>query len=126
MSAERRQDRDEWRTVGEDPDERFTFANERTFLAWNRTALALVTAGLAITQLLPDFAVAGGRQIVGLPLIALGAVIAVLSYREWVANEVALRTKAPLPPSRLPLVVTGVLGVIGVLAFVFAVLGRAG
>lgn len=126
MSAERRQDRDEWRTVGEDPDERFTFANERTFLAWNRTALALVTAGLAITQLLPDFAVAGGRQIVGLPLIALGALIAVLSYREWVANEVALRTKAPLPPSRLPLVVTGVLGVIGVLAFVFAVLGRAG
>lgn len=126
MSAERRQDRDEWRTVGEDPDERFTFANERTFLAWNRTALALVTAGLAITQLLPDFAVAGGRQIVGLPLIALGALIAVISYREWVANEVALRTKAPLPPSRLPLVVTGVLGVIGALAFVFAVLGRAG
>ncbi|MFP5378047.1 MAG: YidH family protein [Acidimicrobiia bacterium] len=126
MSAERRQDRDGWRTLGEDPDERFTFANERTFLAWNRTALALVTAGLAITQLLPDFAVAGGRQVVGLPLIALGAVIAVLSYREWVANEVALRTKAPLPPSRLPLVVTGVLGVIGVLAFVLAVLGRAG
>lgn len=66
----------------------------------------------------------GGRHIVGLPLIALGALIAVAGYREWVADEVALRTKAP--PSRLPLVVTGVLGVIGVLAFVFAVLGRAG
>jgi putative membrane protein len=38
---------------GTEPDARFTFANERTFLAWNRTAVALVVAGLAITQLLP-------------------------------------------------------------------------
>ena len=126
MSAERRQERDDWRSVGEDPDERFSFANERTFLAWNRTALALVTAGLAITQLLPDFAVAGGRRIIGLPLIALGAVIALLSYREWVANETALRLKAPLPPSRLPLVVSGVVAVTGAVALLFAVIGRAG
>ena len=40
---------------GTEPDARFTFANERTFLAWNRTALALVVAGLAIAQLLPPF-----------------------------------------------------------------------
>ena len=38
-----------------EPDARFTLANERTFLAWSRTALALVTAGLAIVQLLPPF-----------------------------------------------------------------------
>ncbi|HET9720820.1 MAG TPA: DUF202 domain-containing protein [Solirubrobacteraceae bacterium] len=37
--------------VGEDPDPRFTFANERTFLAWNRTALALIAAGLARSSL---------------------------------------------------------------------------
>lgn len=38
-----------------EPDTRFTFANERTFLAWHRTALALVVAGLAIVQFLPPF-----------------------------------------------------------------------
>ena len=36
-------------------DPRFTFANERTCLAWSRTALALVVAGLGIVQLLPPF-----------------------------------------------------------------------
>src|SRR5436305_10079698 len=55
----------------EDPDVRFSYANERTFLAWNRTSLALVTAGLAITQLLPPFDVPGGRRLIGLPLIAV-------------------------------------------------------
>lgn len=123
MSTERRADEHDWRTVGEDPDERFSFANERTFLAWNRTALALVTAGLAITQLLPSFGIAGGRQIIGLPLIALGAVLAWLSYREWVANERALRLKEPLPPSRLPIVVSAVVMATGTVALVFAAFG---
>ncbi|HET7486358.1 MAG TPA: DUF202 domain-containing protein [Acidimicrobiales bacterium] len=115
---------EDWRTVGEDPDERFSFANERTFLAWNRTALALVTAGLAITQLLPPFSVPGGRRLIGLPLIAVGVGIAFFSYREWVANEVALRLKKPLPPSRLPLVVSVVIAVAGLVALVLAAVGR--
>ncbi len=38
--------------VGEEPDARFTFANERTFLAWNRTALGCVVAGLAVSHVL--------------------------------------------------------------------------
>ena len=37
---------------GTEPDARFTFANERTFLAWSRTALALIAGGLAVSQLL--------------------------------------------------------------------------
>ena len=69
---------------GAEPDARFTFANERTFLAWTRTALALVVAGLAIIQLLPPFpGVPWGRHVLGVPLIALGAVISVTGYREW-------------------------------------------
>jgi hypothetical protein len=41
---------------GTEPDPRYTFANERTFLAWSRTALALVVAGLGVVQLLPPSA----------------------------------------------------------------------
>ena len=34
--------------MGTEPDPRFTFANERTFLAWIRTALGFLAAGVAI------------------------------------------------------------------------------
>ncbi len=88
---------------GTEPDPRFTFANERTFLAWSRTALALVVAGLGIVQLLPPFpGVPAGRHLLGVPLIALGAVLAVAAYAEWVRNQRALRRGEPLPLSIMP------------------------
>ena len=80
--------------VGDDPDPRFSMANERTFLAWNRTGLALISVGLAVTQLLPPFDFTGGRKVIGLPLIALGAAVSYLSLREWAANEAAMRDLA--------------------------------
>src|ERR1700689_5833118 len=67
----------------DEPDVRFTYANERTFLAWNRTALALIATGVAATQLLPKLQVPWGRRLLGLPLIALGAVVAAESLRQW-------------------------------------------
>ena len=88
---------------GSEPDARFTFANERTFLAWSRTSLALVAAGLAVVQLLPPFpGVPWGRHIIGTPLMILGAAMAVISYAEWQANQRALRRGEPLRRSRLP------------------------
>ena len=82
-------------TTPEEPDReidvRFSYANERTFLAWNRTALALIATGVAATQLLPKFDVTFGRRLLGLPLIALGAVLALTSYSHWQANERAMR-----------------------------------
>ena len=84
------------RDVGEDPDPRFTFANERTFLAWNRTALALIGGGLAAGQLL-DFDSEAVRLLVALPPVVLGGVLAVTSYRRWEANERAMRLGEPLP-----------------------------
>jgi putative membrane protein len=102
---------------GTEPDARFTFANERTFLAWSRTALALVVAGLAIVQLLPPFpGVPFGRHVLGVPLIVLGAVIAVASYFEWVRNQRALRHGEPLPRSILPGVLAGTVSCIAVIA----------
>ena len=50
---------------GPDPDYRFTLANERTFLAWIRTALALVAGGVAVVQLIPEFAFPGARHVMG-------------------------------------------------------------
>jgi putative membrane protein len=86
-----------------EPDPRFTLANERTFLAWNRTALALIAAGLGIVQLLPPFpGVPFGRHIVGIPLIVFGAVIAVAAYRELKRNQAAMRRGEPLPRSVVP------------------------
>jgi putative membrane protein len=112
--------------VERDPDVRFSYANERTFLAWNRTALALVTAGLAVTQLLPPFDVPGGRRLIGLPLIVLGTALALLSLRQWRLNERAMRRREPLPPSPLPKLVALVIGACAVVAGVLAALGGKG
>jgi putative membrane protein len=102
---------------GEDePDVRFTYANERTFLAWNRTALALIATGVAATQLLPKLQVEWGRRLLGLPLIALGAIVAAESLRQWRANQRAMRRGEPLPRSRMPLILTIGIVVVGAIA----------
>ena len=106
-------------TDGTEPDPRFTFANERTFLAWSRTALALIVAGLGIVQLLPPFpGVPVGRHLLGLPLIVLGAVLAVAAYAEWVRSQRALRRGEPLPRSVLPWILAVTITAIAVIAAV--------
>lgn len=108
-------------TAGEgvEPDARFTLANERTFLAWNRTALALVVAGLAIVQLLPPFpGVPWGRHLLGVPLIALGAGVAATAYWEWRRNQAALRWGRPMPRSVLPQLLAATIAGIAVLSAV--------
>jgi putative membrane protein len=104
-------------TGGTEPDPRFTFANERTFLAWSRTALALVVAGLGIVQLLPPFpGVPAGRHLLGVPLIALGAVLAIVAYAEWVRNQRALRRGEPLPQSYMPWVLAATITLMAVIS----------
>ena len=104
---------------GTEPDPRFTFANERTFLAWSRTALALGVAGLGVVQLLPPFpGVPWGRHALGVPLIVFGAVVAVVAYGEWVKNQRALRRGQPLPRSVMPRLLTVVITVLAVIAAV--------
>ncbi len=102
---------------GTEPDARFTFANERTFLAWSRTALALVVAGLGVVQLLPAFpGVPWGRRVLGLPLIVFGAVVAVAAYGEWVRSQRALRQGRPLPRSVMPRLLATVIAVVAILS----------
>lgn len=107
------------RAVGNDPDYRFTLANERTFLAWVRTALALAAGGLGAVTILDDFP---GDEALGIGLLALSFLTAVTAYRRWVRIERALRLDEPLPPSRLPLMIAiGVATVALVAAVLFVV-----
>jgi putative membrane protein len=109
--------------TGTDPDPRFTFANERTFLAWNRTALALIAAGLAAAQFL-KFNLHGLRLIIAVPLIVLGALLALASYSHWEDSERAMRLRRPLRYSWMPRVLTGGIAVIAVLGGILAIVDR--
>ena len=104
---------------GSEPDPRFTFANERTFLAWSRTAVALIVAGLGIVQLLPPFpGVPLGRHLLGVPLIVLGAVLATVAYAEWIRNQRALRRGDPLPRSILPWLLAAMITLMAIISAV--------
>ena len=119
MPAERRFPR--WvYGVGEEPDPRFSLANERTFLAWIRTALALSAAGVALEAL--DVPIpADLRLACALVLVALGIVTPIQAWFGWASTERALRQDHPLPGSLLrPLLATGV-----ALAAVLLVVGLA-
>lgn len=106
-------------------DPRLRYANERTFLAWIRTALALMTAGLAVASLLPEFKVAGGRRIIGLPLIALGIWACVAAYRQWDANERTMESGQRIASSRLPIIVAVGVAIVALAAFVLAAVGHS-
>jgi inner membrane protein YidH len=101
------------------PDPRFTMANERTFLAWNRTALALIAGGLAVEQFLNTGRVA--RLAIALPLILLGAILAAASYGRWRNNELAMGRGETLPPSRMPAMIAFCLALFSGAALVLAV-----
>jgi inner membrane protein YidH len=109
--------------IGSEPDPRFTWANERTFLAWNRTALALIAAGLAAAQFL-KFNLHGLRLIVAVPLILLGAVLALASYLHWEDSERAIRLQQPLRYSWMPRLLTGGIAVIAVCGGLLAIIDR--
>lgn len=106
------------RHIGKDPDYRFTLANERTFLAYVRTSLALLAAGVAVVKLVPSFGVPGGRHVLSIILIGLSIAISVSSYRRWRAAEVALRLDYPLPDSYLPLLLAGGMAVVSLISLV--------
>ncbi len=108
-----------WRRTGKTPDYRFSLANERTFLAWIRTSLALLAGSVAIDQLAPEFAPGAIRVVLCVVLAAIGAVLAVVSYRRWAHQEQAMRNGQELAHSWMLLAMT--LGV-SLAALVFAVL----
>jgi putative membrane protein len=105
----------DWRTQGTDPDARFSLANERTFLAWIRTSLALLAGALAVAQFVDPFLVTGARTALTVLLALLGLSLPLWAYRRWSTVERALRLGQGLPYTRAVLVVALVLGAAGVL-----------
>lgn len=92
--------------LGEAPDYRFSLANERTFLAWIRTALGFLAAGVGLDQLAPDFATPLIREVLALLLCLFAGALAVYGYLRWLNNEKAMRLKEDLPYTRGLLVIS--------------------
>lgn len=85
-----------------EPDYRFTLANERTFLAWIRTALALLAGSVAIVQLVPDFGIPEGRQLLAALLAIISVGVVAGSALRWRSSQQAMRRDAPLPSTLMP------------------------
>ncbi|MFC9552870.1 YidH family protein [Rhodococcus sp. NPDC056960] len=84
-------------SVGEEPDVRFSLANERTALAWVRTALALVAGGVTLTTLASVTGAGLVVHVVAILACCTGGMLAVVALWSWRRNERALRLQEPLP-----------------------------
>ena len=110
--------------VGVEPDPRFSFANERTFLAWIRTALGFIAAGVAlaaVARLGPQ----DGPQVraAAVLLVACGLVSGLGAFTRWARSERAMRLDRPLPSSPLLVVLTVLVVLAAVAALVALVVG---
>ena len=108
-----------------EPDYRFTLANERTFLAWQRTALGLLAAAVALVQLVPELAVPGARHVLGAVLAALAIATAGAGLLRWRRVDAAMRRGLPLPRHRLPFVLGTGLVLVALAGFVLILVKAA-
>lgn len=100
--------------VGDEPDPRFSMANERTALAWMRTALALVAGGVALISVASLAQMPRWAPLVGAASCLGGAVLSIRAVRSWARVERALRLRQPLPaPRSLAMLATGVVVLAG-------------
>ena len=107
-----------------EPDYRFTFANERTFLAWQRTALGLLAAAVAVVQLVPELPIPGARQALGLLLAVLATLTTAMGLLRWTQADRAIRSSGPLPRHPTPAYLAVGLTLVGILA-IGLVIGKA-
>lgn len=109
---------------GSDPDPRFSLANERTALAWVRTALGVVAGGVALTSVVAVADLPRVLDVVAALTCLVGGLLAVRAALGWARVERALREGRALPaPRSLAVVAVLVLGLGLVLAGV--AVGRA-
>lgn len=106
---------------GDEPDPRFSLANERTFLAWIRTTIALLAAAAAVDAF--ELRIPGWLQTALGVLLAVAALLAAIqSWRGWAAAERALRHDRPLPSNDMNIVLAVALVVVAVALVVGSIL----
>ena len=96
-----------------EPDYRFTLANERTFLAWQRTSLGLLAASVAVVQFMPELPISGMRHVLGAMVGLLAMLAAGTGLRRWSQVDRAIRQDQPLPRLTAPVYLTWGLVLIG-------------
>lgn len=101
-----------------EPDYRMSLAAERTYLAYVRTALALLAGGVAVVGALPDAGHEGLRRVIGVLLVLVGLFLAVTARLRWREVDAAMRRGDALPRSRAITPVTVGVGLAAVLALV--------
>lgn len=99
--------RKQWWQAGKTPDYRFTLANERTFLAWIRTALAFMAGAIGIDQFTPHMSSPVLKILLVLMLLALGAATGFLAWHRWRKNEYAMRMEQDLPYTNMVFFLSG-------------------
>ncbi|AQT81918.1 hypothetical protein B1R94_25675 [Mycolicibacterium litorale] len=117
---------DEHNSRHAEPDYRFTLANERTFLAWQRTSLGLLAAAVAVVQFLPELGVPGLRHGLGAAVGALAMLTTGAGLRRWHQVDRAMRRDLPLPRATAPAYLAAGLLVISAVTVTLAVAANAG
>jgi len=110
--------------IGDDPDPRFTLANERTFLAWIRTSLALIATGVGIATFVPELRADWLRPLIACTFIVLGIVCSATAFNQWLTRETALRQRKSLPAPVLAPVLAYGAAIIAVLTLAIVLLQR--
>jgi putative membrane protein len=88
-----------WWEEGEEPDYRATLANERTFLSWSRTSLALLAGALAVLRL-TDLAPYALRLALASYLVLVSLATAVAGYVQWRTRQECMRRGESLGHTR--------------------------
>ena len=102
-------------SIGKDPDPRFTLANERTFLAWIRTSMALILGAIVVATLLPEIAVLKNYVApLSIALSLMGAALAIWAWTRWRKTELALRLGNSLPLSRVLMLLAILVALLGI------------
>ena len=78
-----------------------SLAAERTYLAYLRTGLGLIAAGVAVAVAFPEAGALLPRRVIGVVLVLAGSLVSREGLRRYRSVQVAIRRGEPLPRAGL-------------------------